>query len=460
MAPKAHYHASECWSRDQVLDLQWRKLTYRLDHLYRTNPYYQARFKEAGLTPGDIKTRKDFARFPLSTKADFLNDQQAFPPYGSRLGVAERQIMQITTTAGTTGKGQEVHCMTGRDVKVMASAAAATWHWAGLRQGDIGVFNGVLGNHIGGWTWREGILALTGRMPYYVGGYSFPERLELMHRFGVHGFWAAPSGLNGFTQICIEKGIDPRSYLPNLKFVLMAAESYPHAWAQRMQEFWGVPLVEQFGATAAQGIIACCCPPGSVRGEHRGHMHFFDWFYYTEVINPDTGEHVQPGEAGELILTSLDWEASPIVRFSTRDRVTWFPYTACDCGLPFDFMEAGTIGRLDDMLKVKGQNVWPAQFDSVIFAHEGVDEYQARVFIGDKGRDEIEIRIAFGPSVAHLSPAQKAELMARISAQIKENTYVTASLVETAPENLPHYVGAERKPRRWTDERAAGLMRG
>ena len=188
-------------------------------------------------------------------------------------------------------------------------------------------------------------------------------------------------------------------------------------------------------------------------------MHLYEWHYFIEVINPDTGEHVGPGEPGELILTSLDWEASPIVRFSTRDRVTWFPYTACDCGLPFDYMEAGTIGRLDDMLKVKGQNVWPAQFDSVIFANDGVDEYQARVFIGDQGRDEIEIRIAFGPSLAHYSPQQKAAVLKQISDQIKEHTYLTATLVETAPDDLPHYVGSEGKPRRWKDEREQGLLR-
>jgi phenylacetate-CoA ligase len=455
-----YYPALETMSRDEVLKLQWTKLKRELEYLYHNNVFYKRKFKEANLTPDDIKTMKDFKKFPLSTKDDFMKDQQENPPFGNRCGVPEEKIAQLTITANTSGMGQEVHALTSWDLKNTAALAALPFYWGGLRQGDTGVVNVGLGNHLGGWCYFEGVRAVAGRTPYFVNDVGFEERLELMQRFGVHGIWATPSALNSLTILCRQKGIDPKKAFPNLKFILTAAEPYPLPWVIRIQDIWGVKLLEQYGSTQAMGICMSCCENGAVVNGQPGGMHLFEWNFVCEIVDPASGENVGPGESGELILTGLDREGPPIIRFSTRDMVTYLPHTQCDCGRALDMVQCGSIGRLDDMMKVKVTNVWPNQFDSVIFSYPEIDEYQGRLFINKKGRDDVEISVAFTEEYdRRLSPDEKEEMLKKIVRHIKSNTELTVRIKQVQSDELPHFITPESKARRWTDERQADLSK-
>jgi phenylacetate-CoA ligase len=448
-------------SRDQILNLQFARLKKELEYLYHSNQFYNQKFKDAHITPEDIVTMNDLKRFPLSTKADFMKDQQSNPPFGSRCGVPEEKIAQLTLTGGTSGMGQEVHALTLHDLRNTAALAALTLYWAGLRQGDIGVYNVGLGNHLGGWTYYLGVDAVTGRTPYFLADVSFSERLKLMQRFGVHGMWATPSALNGLTLLTQQEGIDPRKAFPNLKFILMAGEAYPLTWGIRMQDYWGTKLVEQYGSTQLLGIGACCCEKGAIANGRPSGMHMYEWHFIFEIIDSDSGEDVKAGESGELILTCLGREGSPIIRFSTGDRVTYLPYTYCDCGRKLDMIECASIGRTDDMLKIKATNVWPVQFDSVIFSYPEIDEYQARVFINEKGRDDVEILLAFTEQHdRQLASNEKEELLQQIVRHIKSNTELTVKIGIVPRDSLPHYSSPEAKARRWKDDRQKDLARG
>ena len=446
-------------SREDILNIQNKRLISQIEYIYNTNSFYRNKFKEAHIKPEDIKSVKDLKRLPISTKKDFVKDQEEHPPYGHRLGIPVEKIAHITTTAGTSGQGVELHCLTARDLQTAINASAMAFYWCGLRRGEVAVFNVGLGNHIGGWIFLEGIRAL-GQASYLIGHLSFIDRLTHMQKYGVHGMWASVSMLNGLSVLCQEQGIDPKKAFPNLKFILVAAEPHALPWALKMEEFWGAKIFEDYGSSQSAAISASTCEQGVAVDNRRGIQHFYEWGWVQEVIDPNTGEDVLPGETGELVVTCLEKEASPVIRFGTKDRVRYLPYTYCKCGRALDGIEAGTISRLDDMIKVKGTNFWPVQVDNVLFTHEEVEEYQGRVFIGIKGRDEIEILLAFKDKYRELPEQAKSQIMNAISEDLKKSTELTMKVIEIERDKLPVWHTPERKARRWTDERLKQMASG
>ena len=184
-------------------------------------------------------------------------------------------------------------------------------------------------------------------------------------------------------------------------------------------------------------------------------MHLLDPYYYTEVIDPETLKPVGPGEEGEAVVTVLYREASPVVRFRTHDKVRYYPYNHCPCGRPYSIWEAGNVSRYDDMMKIKGTNVWPSMVDGVLFSRPEADEYAGQVWIDAQGREHVLIRLAFKDSHPR-SAEEKERLMAELSRELLRQTGVTMAVKEVPRNELPIY---EFKARRWTDERKKGLER-
>ncbi|HVW43951.1 MAG TPA: AMP-binding protein [Amycolatopsis sp.] len=444
----------ESLSRGELEELQGRKLRRQVERLYAQNPFYRKLWSDAGVSVEDIRTREDVRRLPFTRKQDFIADQRAHPPFGLRLGVPAAEVGEITETSGTSGQGKEIHGHTVQDMHLRGQMTAVGWAWAGLREQDIGIFHIPASNSASLYTMLRGIRAV-GRLPYLVGHLGFQERLELMAAVGVNAMYATPSGLNGMAALCRELEIVPEKAFPELSFIMISGESWPVEWALRMQEFWQAKITEVYGSTqlnAAYG--AACCEAGAVVDGQRGSNHLFEWTTLYEVIDPETGEQVQPGEPGELVITHLDKQASPIMRFRSGDRVTYYPHSRCRCGRQLDVVEAGTIGRVDDMLKVKGQNIWPSELESLIFTHDEVDEFQARAYIGDKGRDEMELRFAVKAGYA------PERITADLVRELKEATNVTFRVHCVPADSLPHFTSPDKKARRWTDDRHAGLAKG
>jgi phenylacetate-CoA ligase len=172
------------------------------------------------------------------------------------------------------------------------------------------------------------------------------------------------------------------------------------------------------------------------------------------VLHPDTLEPVGVGEPGELVVTLLEKEASPLVRFRTRDKVVYRPWSECSCGRQLDALEAGTISRWDDMVKIKGENVFPSEVDEIVFARPQIGEYQGQVTIGDRGRDVAEIRVGLSEQ---LGDDVAVRLLADLREELKRKTNVSFELQQVPLDTLPAWTTPDVKPRRWSDERQQKL---
>jgi phenylacetate-CoA ligase len=192
-----------------------------------------------------------------------------------------------------------------------------------------------------------------------------------------------------------------------------------------------------------------------VRGDgRRGLMRLLEWINYVEVVDPETGRPVAPGEEGEIVLTNLDIEGSPVLRFSTRDRARFVPWHECGGGRAWNCLETGTIGRYDDMLKIRGNNVWPLAVDTAVFAEAEVAEYVGRVFVDESGRTRVALRLALKDAQADMAADARRALTGRLAQRIKERTNVQMELEIVPRRDLPEFT---YKARRWTDERREGL---
>jgi phenylacetate-CoA ligase len=266
--------------------------------------------------------------------------------------------------------------------------------------------------------------------------------------------FAAPSGLNGLTLLCHQQGTTPREMFPDLRFLLTGGEAYPPEFATRMEDEWGVRFFEGYGSTESGGETASTCEVGAVIDGRRGMMHLYEESLLFEVLDLETGKHIEPGGTGRLVFTNLDKQASPMLRHDSGDRVTWLPHTACTCGRSYSGLEAGTIGRLDDMLKIKGTNIWPDEIDSVMFSFSTVAEYQGHVFIGDRGRDEAAITVEFVADETD-AEARATEIAAELKRKLEVRFDVIPAMV-----SLPKSATSDKKVRRWVDKRSETLASG
>ena len=435
--------------------MQLRRLDRQLRRLWATNRFYQEHWAAAGLEQGTTTSSlEELRRFPVVSKEDVLSDQESHPPYGWRLGVDERHVFEITLSSGTSGRSQEIHAHTVRDAHMRALHGIA-FRWAGMECDDTLVFHVGISNSASHGPFHRGIRAI-GRLPYLVGHLGFEKRLELMQRLRMDHMYVMPSALNGLTQLCLEQGSAPRELFPELRSITISGEGWPVDFVERMELAWGARVFEGYGASQTYaGFIMSSCEHGAVTDGKRNGMHVYEWAAIVEVVDPETLEQVQPGEVGEIVVTHLEKEASPLVRFRTRDRAVYLPWQTCGCGRQLDMIESGTIGRWDDMVKIKGENVFPLEVDEIVFARPEIAEYQARVFIGASGRDEAEIAVEL------VEDADAWEgLLPPLAAELKQRTNITFAFRRAALHELPQWTTPDVKPRRWTDERQSNLSGG
>jgi phenylacetate-CoA ligase len=446
--------ALEGLDRAALEALQLRKLNRLIERLRAANPFYQDLWR--GQAPdGPLASLDDIRHFPVIAKEDLLADQEAQPPYGRRLGVPAEHVWEITLSSGTSGRSQEVHAHTARDAHLRGLLHGLAFWWAGAGPGDILAHHVGVSNSASHGSFHRGFRAV-GSMPYLLGYTGFAKRLELMQSFGLDVMYAMPSALNGLTSLCESEGTAPRERYPRLRAIVMSGEAWPVGFVERMEEAWGAPIYEGYGASQTYGaFIMSNCERGAVTDGKRGLLHFYEWAALLEVLDPDTLEPVAPGQPGELVVTLLEKEASPLVRFRTRDKVVLMAHEDCPCGRDLRAIEAGTVSRWDDMVKIKGENVFPHEVDEIIFARPEIAEYQAHVTIGDAGRDVAEIRLGFAASA---TPSD--DLLERLRAELKARTNLSFELRTVPLKDLPQWTTPDVKPRRWIDERQARLAAG
>lgn len=441
----------ETMSREDLVALQWRRVQKQVERAHAQSPLWRRVFERAGLRPEQIRSLEDFRqRMPTIGKDEFLADQREAPPWGHRLMVDPKSLSFSFLTSGTSGKGQEVHGRTNGDLSETGSSWATSMHWSGVMPGDTAYHMMPLGLTGGPVSMYFGMQAY-GLQVFLVAALDGAARLEMMRRFKPNFLAVSALYLRRLTALCQEMGLDPRSEFPDLKSIKIAMIGYEVDWARDMEAFWGCRLTETYASTQSGAGIASTCEHGVVQPDGgRSIMHFLEHKLFFEVVNPQTGRPAEDGEEGELIVTSLDRAASPVLRFATGDKVVFRSHRSCSCGRPLDGIEAGTVARYDSMMKVRGMNFWPEAADAVVFRHAEVDDYNGVVRVADNGREVVELLISLKDGAFAGDDEARTRFLRGLEGELKEHTSVSMRVLDAGPEGIQSIVYKEK---RWKDLR-------
>ncbi|MBY4898249.1 phenylacetate--CoA ligase PaaK [Cupriavidus sp. AU9028] len=419
----------ETASRDELQALQLERLKWSLTHAYQNSPVYRRKFDEAGVHPEQVRTLADLARFPFTTKKDLRDNY----PFGM-FAVPQDRIARIHASSGTTGKPTVVG-YTLRDIDTWATVMARSIRASGARRGDkvhisygYGLFTGGLGAHYG--VEKAGLTAI----PF--GGGQTERQVQLIQDFRPEIIMVTPSYMLAIADEFERQGIDPAS--TSLRVGIFGAEPWTPEMRRAIEQRMGISAVDIYGLSEVMG-------PGVANecAETKDGPTIWEDHFYPEIIDPDTGEVLPDGSFGELVFTSLTKEALPIVRYRTRDLTRLLPGTA---RAAFRRMEKIT-GRSDDMMIVRGVNVFPSQIEELILKRAELAPHYQCVLAKDGHLDTLTVRVECAQGVTPESTAGAREALVQ---EIKAYIGVTVS-VEVLPAG-----GVERsvgKARRIVDQR-------
>jgi phenylacetate-CoA ligase len=393
--------------------LQLKRLQTTLAHAYENSPVYRQKFDEARVKPSDVKTLADLAKFPFTTKKD-LRDAYPFGMFA----VPQSSIARIHASSGTTGKPTVVG-YTKNDVEMWSQLVARSIRASGARPGDLvhisygyGLFTGGLGAHYGAEK-----LGLT-VVPF--GGGQTERQVQLIMDFKPSIIMVTPSYMLAIADEMQRQGIDPRS--TSLRIGIFGAEPWTNEMRASIEARMNIKAVDIYGLSEVIG-------PGVANEciETQDGPTIWEDHFYPEIIHPDTGEVLPDGEMGELVFTSLTKEALPIIRYRTRDLTRLLPGTA----RTMRRMEKIT-GRSDDMMIVRGVNVFPSQIEELILKQEVLAPHYQCILRKDGPMDSLTVAVETKPGLAIESVAASAA-SAALSHDIK--TYIgTTAAIELRPE--------------------------
>ncbi|WP_265942830.1 phenylacetate--CoA ligase family protein [Dechloromonas sp. A34] len=410
-------------------------LKKHLHHAYANSPYYKASFDTAGVHPDQVQSLADIRRFPFIEKKVLRERQEAVPPFGDLVAVPERDIVYISASSGSTGV-PTASPFTAQDFEDWMDYEARQFWSSGLRPDDRYCHSLNFSLFVGG-PCVLGAQKL-GALSIHAGTVPSERLLAIAKQFQATAIWTTPSYAWYLGETAVKEGIDPKNDLA-IKRIFVAGEpggSIPET-RQRIEALWGAKVYDYYGLSDIFGSCAGMC-------EEQHGLHWAEDHILVEVLDPDTQEPVAEGERGELVLTTLKKAARPMIRFRTGDIVS-FTNEPCACGRTAQRM-LGTHGRLDDMLIIKGVNIFPSDIEAIARKdHDLSGEYKLIVERENHlDRLTVEVERAAGDA------GQDAELAKRFAGHLKSITGVAAKVVILPPDTLPR---ATHKAKRVEDRR-------
>jgi phenylacetate-CoA ligase len=410
-------------SKDELQALQLTRLKQTLQHAYDNVPHYKQAFDAAGIHPSDLKTLADLAKFPFTTKKDL----RANYPFGM-FAVPREQVARIHASSGTTGKPTVVG-YTLKDIDTWANLVARSIRAAGARAGDLvhvaygyGLFTGGLGAHYG--VERAGCTVIP------MSGGQTEKQVQLITDFQPSIIMCTPS----YMQVVIEEfesqGLDAKT--SSLKLGIFGAEPWTEAMRHEIETNAGIDAVDIYGLSEVMGPgVASECI------ESKDGPVIWEDHFYPEIIDPETGELLPDGEEGELVFTSLTKEALPIIRYRTRDLTRLLLPTSRS------MRRMGKIvGRSDDMLIIRGVNVFPTQIEEIVLQHSQLSGQYQLVVTRDGHLDAVQVRCELLPTASISAQEAQAWLTERIKTLVGITTQVSVEAPNSIERTL---VGKARR---------------
>lgn len=420
----------ETASRDEVQALQQQRLRWTLQHAYDNVPHYQRAFDAKGVHPSDLKQLSDLSKFPFTVKKDLRDNY----PFGM-FAVPREKVARIHASSGTTGKPTVVG-YTLKDIDTWADLVARSIRAAGGRAGDLihiaygyGLFTGGLGAHYGAE--RAGCTVIP------MSGGQTEKQVQLIRDFGPSIIMVTPSYMQVINEEFVRQGLDPRE--SSLKVGIFGAEPWTEAMRREIETKAGIDAVDIYGLSEVMGPgVASECI------ESKDGPVVWEDHFYPEIIDPETGEVLPDGQEGELVFTSLSKEALPMIRYRTRDLTRLLPPTSRA------FRRMGKIvGRSDDMLIIRGVNVFPTQIEEIVLQNEKLSGQYQILVARDGNLDQVTVRCELQPGVAD---GERPDLTGWVQQRIKTLVGITCQVEVLATDSIERTLVG--KARRVIDQRA------
>ncbi len=427
----------ETLPRPALEALQLKRLQSTLARVYANVPFYKESLDKAGITPDDVKSLEDIQKLPFTYKQDMRDSY----PYGL-FAVPMEDIVRIHASSGTTGKPTVVG-YTRKDIDVWSELMARSFVAAGVHKGDIihnaygyGLFTGGLGAHYGAERLGASVIPMSGG--------NTKKQIMIMQDFGSTVLTCTPSYSLFMAEAAKEEGIEFKHL--DLRVGIFGAEPWSESMRTEIEAKLNLCAIDIYGLSEIMGPgVAIEC-----REAKKG-LHIWEDHFIPEIINPDTGDLLPPGEQGELVITTITKEGIPLIRYRTRD-ITRINYEPCACGRTHARIDRMS-GRSDDMLIIRGVNVFPSQIESILMGIEGVEPHYLLIVDRKDNLDTLEVQVEvderlFSDEIKHLQA-----LSHTIEKEIKDILGVTCKARLVEPRTIAR---SEGKAKRVVDHRTKG----
>ncbi len=408
---------------------QLHNLVKTAEKVYKKVPFYREKFDKAGVKPGDIQSLKDISKLPFTTK----DEMRRTYPYGL-LPVDESDIVEVHTSSGTTGT-PVVDAYTIGDINTWSESTARTLAMAGTEKGDVvqnaygyGLFTGGLGIHYGA--------RLIGANVIPISAGNTKRQIIIMRDFRSNILTCTPSYSLFLGEVAREEGIDLTKLA--LKAGCFGAEPWSDGMRVEIEKKLNITALDIYGLTEIIG------PGVSSECEEKDGLHINEDLFYPEIIDPASGEVLADGEKGELVLTTLTKEGTPIIRFRTRD-ITYLMRERCSCGRTIVRMHR-LLGRTDDMLIIRGVNVFPSQIEQVLMKIEETEpHYEIIVDRAAGSLDEVEIRVEVEQSFFSDETKNLEIIREKIESEMKTELGIGARVKLVEPKSIERSLGKAKR---------------